>query len=87
MEGFGGLSPGGYVEVPCRPNPKGDGGLQPGSSWEPFGLFAFTPIAVAILATGIPFMALAGRHLLPRRDPMMAPLPPAKHCVPAPPDE
>jgi di/tricarboxylate transporter len=37
---------------------------------EPFGLFAFTPIGVAILATGITFMALAGRHLLPRRDPM-----------------
>ena len=37
---------------------------------EPFGLFAFTPIGVVILVTGIAFMALAGRHLLPRRDPM-----------------
>ncbi len=36
----------------------------------PLGLFAFTPIGVAILAAGIAFMALVGRHLLPARDPL-----------------
>jgi di/tricarboxylate transporter len=37
---------------------------------EPFGLFDFTPIGVVILATGVAFMALMGRRLLPRRDPL-----------------
>lgn len=36
----------------------------------PFGLFDFTPIGGAILLTGVTFVALAGRFLLPARDPM-----------------
>jgi di/tricarboxylate transporter len=35
----------------------------------PFGLFDFTPIGIAILAAGIAFVALVGRHLLPDREP------------------
>jgi len=36
---------------------------------EPFGFFAFTPVAVAILVVGIGFMVLVGRHWLPSRAP------------------
>ena len=36
----------------------------------PFGLFDFTPIGLAILLSGIAFVALVGRHLLPTRDPV-----------------
>ncbi len=34
---------------------------------EPFSLFSFTPITAAILAAGVLFMAVGGRHLLPDR--------------------
>ena len=34
----------------------------------PFKMFDFTPIGLAVLFTGILFMVLIGRHLLPRRD-------------------
>jgi di/tricarboxylate transporter len=37
---------------------------------EPFRLFDFTPIGVLILIAGTAFVALVGRHLLPRRDPL-----------------
>jgi di/tricarboxylate transporter len=33
----------------------------------PFGIFEFTPITAAIVASGIVFMVLVGRRLLPRR--------------------
>ncbi len=36
----------------------------------PFGLFDFTPIGLAIMISGIAFVALVGRHLLPTRDPV-----------------
>ena len=36
---------------------------------EPFGLFDFTPLGLLILAAGTAFVALLGRHLLPRTDP------------------
>lgn len=39
-----------------------DNGLQP------FGLLDFTPIGLPLLLVGTAFMALIGRHLLPRRD-------------------
>lgn len=35
---------------------------------EPFGLFDFTPVGLALLAAGILFMVTLGRKLLPRRD-------------------
>jgi di/tricarboxylate transporter len=35
---------------------------------EPFGFFDFAPVGVIVLVTGILFMALVGRHLLPMRD-------------------
>ncbi len=34
---------------------------------DPFGLFAFTPIGVAMVIVGVAFMALVGRRLLPNR--------------------
>ncbi|NOH12385.1 MAG: SLC13 family permease [Chloroflexi bacterium] len=33
-----------------------------------FGLFDYTPVGAALALTGIAFMALIGRHLLPKRD-------------------
>ena len=33
----------------------------------PFGIFEFTPITAAVVLAGIVFVALIGRHLLPRR--------------------
>ena len=36
---------------------------------EPFGLFDFTPVGTAVMVAGIVFIVLAGRHLLPKRDP------------------
>lgn len=36
---------------------------------EPFGFFDYTPIGLALLAVGIPFMLLVGRRLLPDRKP------------------
>ena len=35
---------------------------------EPFGLFDFTPVGLALLAAGILFMVTLGRKLLPRRE-------------------
>ncbi len=32
-----------------------------------FGMFSFTPVGLAILAFGVAYMALVGRHILPRR--------------------
>ncbi len=40
---------------------------------DPFGLFAFTPIGVAMVIVGIAFMALVGRRLLPDRPAVGAP--------------
>ncbi|MBE2201643.1 MAG: SLC13 family permease [Anaerolinea sp.] len=37
---------------------------------QPFGLFDFTPIGLTIMVSGIAFVALVGRHLLPTRDPV-----------------
>lgn len=34
---------------------------------EPFGFFAFTPVGLAMLAVGVAYMVLIGRHLLPDR--------------------
>lgn len=36
----------------------------------PFGLFDFAPVGVVVLILGIAFVAVVGRHLLPRRDPL-----------------
>jgi di/tricarboxylate transporter len=35
---------------------------------EPFQMFDFAPVGIVVLVTGIAFMALVGRHLLPKRD-------------------
>jgi di/tricarboxylate transporter len=37
----------------------------------PFRLFDFTPVGLAVMVAGIGFIALAGRHLLPKRDPLL----------------
>jgi len=34
---------------------------------EPFHMFDFAPVGIVVLVTGIAFMALVGRHLLPKR--------------------
>jgi di/tricarboxylate transporter len=34
----------------------------------PFQMFDYTPVGIAVLVTGIAYMALVGRHLLPKRD-------------------
>ncbi len=34
---------------------------------EPFGVFAFTPIGLAVSVAGVAFIALTGWHLIPRR--------------------
>ncbi len=39
---------------------------------EPFQLFDFAPVGIAITLAGIGFMVLVGRHLLPTRDPIQA---------------
>ncbi|MGF1504769.1 MAG: SLC13 family permease [Anaerolineae bacterium] len=36
---------------------------------EPFGFFSFTPMGVVLVAAGVLFMPLVGRHLLPERQP------------------
>ena len=36
--------------------------------YEPFGLFDFTPVGVAVALAGIVFVALVGRHMLPSGD-------------------
>ena len=35
----------------------------------PFQLFDFTPVGLVVMLAGVAFVALAGRHLLPARDP------------------
>jgi di/tricarboxylate transporter len=39
------------------------------SGLQPFGMFEFTPIGISVLLAGTFYMALAGRQLLPSRDP------------------
>lgn len=39
---------------------------------EPFSLFDFAPVGLVITLTGIAFMVLVGRHLLPNRHPVAA---------------
>src|SRR5690606_3065377 len=39
------------------------------SGFEPFGIFDFVPVGGSLLAAGVLFVALLGRHLLPRRKP------------------
>ncbi len=34
----------------------------------PFGMFDYTPVGLAVMLAGVAFMALVGRHLLPKRD-------------------
>jgi di/tricarboxylate transporter len=36
----------------------------------PFQMFDYTPVGLAVMLTGVIFMALVGRHLLPVRDPL-----------------
>lgn len=43
----------------------------------PFQLFDFVPVGLPITLAGVAFMVLAGRHLLPRRDPVKEELPKA----------
>ena len=38
------------------------------SGLEELGMFSFTPVGAAVLAAGILYMVLVGRHLLPTRD-------------------
>ncbi len=38
------------------------------SGFRPFRFFDFTPVGLVVMLAGIAFMALAGRHMLPKRD-------------------
>ncbi|HHP7235378.1 MAG TPA: SLC13 family permease [Desulfobacterales bacterium] len=38
------------------------------SGMEPFTFFDFTPVGLVIMAAGVAYMVLVGRHLLPRKD-------------------
>ena len=39
------------------------------AGFEPFGIFDFTPLGGCLLGVGVVFVALLGRHLLPRKKP------------------
>ncbi len=38
------------------------------TGYTPFTFFDFTPVGLAVMGAGIAFMALVGRHMLPKRD-------------------
>lgn len=69
---YGSLLGGLTTLVGTPPNLLASGALRD-AGLRPFSLFDFTPIGVVILLSGTAFVALVGRHLLPRRDPLDQP--------------
>ena len=64
---FGSILGGTTTLVGTPPNILG-GTIMRERGLEPFGLFDFTPVGLALLAVGILFMVTLGRKLLPRRE-------------------
>ena len=64
---FGSILGGTTTLVGTPPNILG-GTIMRERGLEPFGLFDFTPVGLALLAAGILFMVTLGRKLLPRRE-------------------
>ncbi len=64
---FGSLMGGMTTQIGTPPNILVTEALREGGL-EPFSFFDFTPIGLVIMLTGIVFMALAGRTLLPERN-------------------
>ncbi len=67
---FGSLLGGASTLIGTPPNIIVRDALVAGG-YEPFGFFSFTPMAAILAVTGILFMALVGRHLLPDRRPQI----------------
>ena len=65
---YGSLLGGLTTMIGTPPNLLISGSLE-AAGYTPFGLFDFTPIGVAVLVVGTLFVALVGRHMLPRKKP------------------
>jgi len=64
---FGSLLGGLTTLIGTPPNILASDGLRE-FGFRPFQLFDFAPVGLVVMLTGIAFMALVGRHLLPTRD-------------------
>ena len=65
---YGSLLGGLTTMIGTPPNLLISGSLE-AAGYSPFGLFDFTPIGGAILVAGTLFVALVGKHMLPRKKP------------------
>lgn len=65
---YGSLLGGLTTMIGTPPNLLISGSLE-AAGYTPFGLFDFTPIGGAVLVVGTLFVALVGRHMLPRKKP------------------
>ncbi len=70
---FAALMGGNMTLIGTPPNILASGILGATEGLEPFTFFDFLPMGVIILTTGILYMVLIGRHLLPERRPVSAP--------------
>ena len=43
-------------------------GIRANVTGQPFGMFDFMPVGLTVAAAGLAFLAIAGKHLLPKRD-------------------
>ncbi|MBC8497244.1 MAG: SLC13 family permease [Chloroflexi bacterium] len=68
---FGSLLGGLMTQIGTPPNILISSALEENGLYA-FGMFDYTPIGSIIMLTGVVFMALVGRHLLPVRDPAKA---------------
>jgi di/tricarboxylate transporter len=64
---YGSLLGGLTTKIGTPPNILVSGALRD-NGLEPFTLFDFTPVGLAVFAAGVAFTALIGRHLLPNRN-------------------
>jgi len=65
---YGALLGGLTTKIGTPPNLLISGSLET-AGYTPFGLFDFTPIGGLVLVVGTVFIALVGRHMLPRKKP------------------
>ncbi len=64
---YGSLLGGLTTQIGTPPNILVTDALQE-NGFKPFSFFDFTPVGLIVMFSGIAFMALVGRHMLPRRD-------------------